>query len=141
MAVDDDARSLAEDAEARSLLEDPDEALRRWYQTFMAPANSESTLTGGPLPALGQIGNIFDQWFDRRRADLRLLLCEKLRYARLHEHGRESLEIATIALVSTVLVSSHFVGQADPVATAVLLISRRSLDRLCDGFTDSNAGN
>lgn len=131
---------MAVDEDAQSLMEDPDEALRRWYQTFMAPANDESTLTGGPLPPLSQIGEIFDQWFERRRADLRTALCEKLHYAQLHQHKRESLEITTIAVVSAALISSHLAGQVDPVATAVLLMSRRSLDRLCDDSPAANAG-
>jgi hypothetical protein len=114
------------------LIEDPDEALRQWYQTFMAPANDESVLTGGPIPALGHIGEIFDQWFERRRADLRTALCEKLGYAGLESNKREALEISTVAIISTALISSHLAGQIDPVATAVVMMSRRSLDHLCD---------
>jgi hypothetical protein len=120
------------DENVMSLIEDPDEALRRWYQTFLAPANDESVLTGGPIPSLGHIGEIFDQWFERRRVDLRAALCEKLQYAKLESHKREAIEIGTVAIISTALISSHLAGQIDPVATAVVMMSRRSLDRLCD---------
>jgi hypothetical protein len=115
-----------------SLIQDPDEALRQWYQTFMAPANDEGVLTGGPIPQLGQIGKIFDEWFERRHADLRTVLCDKLRYAKLKSQRREAVEISTVAIVSAALVSSHLAGQIDPVATAVVMMTRRSLDHLCD---------
>jgi hypothetical protein len=120
------------DEDPQLLLEDQDEALRRWYQSFMAPANEESTLTGGILPSPEQIGDIFDQWFDRRRDELRAVLCEKLRWAKMQPPSREALEITTIAVMSAALISSHLASQIDPVATAVLLMSRRRLDRLCD---------
>lgn len=123
---------MATDENVQHLIEDPNEALQRWYRSFMAPANQESTLTGGSLPSLSQIGEIFDHWFERRRADLRALLCQKLKYIKLHPRTRESVEIATVAAVSAVLASSHLAGQVDPVTTAALLMSRRSLDRLCD---------
>ena len=42
----------------RQLIDDPDEALARWYQGFMAPANTDSMLTGGALPSAGKIGEI-----------------------------------------------------------------------------------
>ena len=131
---------MVADEDVQYLIEDPDEALQRWYQAFMAPANDESTLTGGPLPPLSQIGEIFDQWFERRRADLRAVLCQKLRYVKLQPHKREALEITTVAVVSAALLSSHLAGQIDPVATAVLLMSRRSLDRLCDDAQAADAG-
>jgi hypothetical protein len=123
----------------RQLIDDPDEALARWYQGFMAPANADSTLTGGALPTAGKIGEIFDQWFERRRTDLRAVLCEKLRYGKLTGGRREAAEITTIAVVSAALVSSHLAGQVDPVATAVVLMSRRSLDRLCDDAGNGTA--
>jgi hypothetical protein len=123
---------MAIDEEVQALMADPDGALRQWYQTFMAPANDESVLTGGPIPPLAQIGEIFDKWFERRRADLRTALCDKLRYAKLESHRRETIEISTVAIVEAALISSHLAGQIDPVATAVVMMSRRSLDRLCD---------
>jgi hypothetical protein len=123
---------MATDEDVQRLIEDPDKALQQWYQGFMAPANEESTLTGGTLPPLSQIGEIFDQWFERRRTDLRVLLCQKLRYVKLESHTRETLEIATVTAVSAALISSPLARQIDPVATGVLLMSRRSLDRLCD---------
>ncbi len=123
---------MAIDEEVQGLMADPDGALRQWYQTFMAPANDESVLTGGPIPPLGQIGEIFDQWFERRRDDLRTTLCDKLRYAKLESRRRETIEISTVAVIAAALISSHLAGQIDPVATAVVMMSRRSLDRLCD---------
>jgi|SRR5215469_6399419 len=123
---------MTADEDVQHLLDSPDEALARWYRTFMAPASDGSTLTGGPLPPLSQISAIFDQWCERRRAELRAALCERLRYVRMQPHRRETLEIAAVAAVSAALISSHLAEQVEPMATAVLLISRRSLDRLCD---------
>jgi hypothetical protein len=120
------------DENVRSLIEDPDEALQRWYGTFMAPANNEGVLTGGPIPPLSQIGEIFDQWCERRRADLRTALCHKLKYIELSSHKRETIEISAVAFISAALISSHLAEQVDPVTTAVIMLSRRSLDRLCD---------
>lgn len=114
------------------LISDPDKALQQWYEGFMAPANNEGTLTGGPLPSLQSIGSIFEQWFERRREDLRLLLCEKLQYIKMQPGRREAMEIAIVAAVSAIIASSHLGSQVDPVATAALLLSRRSLDGLCD---------
>ena len=129
---------MAAEEDVQYLIDNPDEALERWYQTFMAPVNDGSTLTGGLLPPANQIGEIFDQWFERRRADLRTMLCEKLHYVKLQPHRRETLEIATIAVVSAALITSHLAEQVEPMTTAAVLISRRSLDRLCDDAENSD---
>lgn len=120
------------DEDFQALIADPDRALEQWYQGFMSPANGESTLTGGPLPSFNRIGVIFEQWVERRRDELRSLLCEKLRYIQLQPARREAMEIAVVAAVSALIASSHLANQVDPVATAALLLSRRSLDGLCD---------
>jgi hypothetical protein len=120
------------DENVEALIEDPDEALRQWYRGFMAPAGEGNVLTGGPIPPIGQIGEIFDRWLERRQDQLRVAICEKLRYAQLNSNKREAVEISTVAVVSAALLSTHFAAQIDPVATAVVLLSRRSLDRLCD---------
>lgn len=127
-----------EDIEA--LISDQDMALQQWYQGFMSPANPESTLTGGPHPSFEKISDIFQQWFERRRNELRGLLCEKLQYMKLQPARLETLEITIVATVSTIIATSHLSGQVDPVATAALLLSRRSLDELCDkvGTTDGS---
>lgn len=131
---------MVTDRDVQYLIDDPDEALQRWYQTFMTSANDESTLTGGLLPPLSQIGEIFDQWVERRQADLRAVLCDKLRYVKLRQGARETVEITTVAVVSAALISSHLAGQIDPVATAAVLMSRRSLDRLCGDAEAADAG-
>lgn len=89
---------------------------------------------------LSQIGEIFDQWVERRQADLRAVLCDKLRYVKLRQGARETVEITTVAVVSAALISSHLAGQIDPVATAAVLMSRRSLDRLCGDAEAADAG-
>jgi len=119
------------DEDVQILISDPDQALIQWYQGFMSPASGESTLTGGPLPSLDKLGSIFEQWVDRRRDDLRSLLCEKFGYIRMQPVRREVMEITVVAAISAVIASSHLGGQVDPVATAALLLSRRSLDGLC----------
>lgn len=120
------------DEDLQALISDPNKALEQWYRGFMSPANGESTLTGGPLPSFDKIGIIFEQWVERRRDELRSLLCEKLRYARLQPARREAMEITIVAAMSTLIATSHLANQVDPVATAALLLSRRSLDGLCD---------
>ena len=120
------------DEDIQVLISDPDQALQQWYQGFMSPANTGSTLTGGPLPSLEKISDVFEQWFERRRNELRSLLCEKLQYMKLQPARRETLEITIVATVSALIAASHFGNQVDPVATAALLLSRRSLDGLCD---------
>lgn len=120
------------DEEIQELISDQDKALRQWYQGFMAPANDGYTLTGGPLPSLRDIGAIFDKWFERRREELRILLCEKLQYMKIRPGGREALEITVVGTVASIIASSHLAHQVEPVATAALLLSRRSLDGLCN---------
>ncbi len=119
------------DEDFKTLIEDPDEALLQWYQGFMAPASDDNVLTGGPIPTIGQIGQIFDQWFERRRDELRRLLCDKINYVKLTDNKRETLEVSMVAVISAALLSTHLAGQIDPVATAAVLLTRRSLDRLC----------
>lgn len=117
------------------LSNNPDEALRRWYQGYLAPANSDSQLTGGSFPPLNRIGEIFDRWFDRRRDDLRALLCGKLGYAGVDSRKKDVAGISTVAVISATLASAHFAAEIDPLATAAVLVSRHLLDSLCDGYT------
>jgi hypothetical protein len=120
-----------EEKDVKALVRDPDEALRRWYQNFMTPAGEENVLTGGPSVPIDQIAEIFDLWFERRRDELRDALCDKLRDAELQADRPETLDTSTVSMIAKTLSSTRFAGQIDPIATAVVMMSRRLLDRLC----------
>src|SRR5215467_15900058 len=90
------------------LLTAPDDALRLWYTGYLAPASSDSQLTGGHFPPLDRIGEIFDRWFNRRREELRALLCEKLGYAGFEPSRKRIVEIGLVATVAAALASAHF---------------------------------
>lgn len=115
-----------------ALLENQDETLARWFRSFMSTEEPDLILTGGQ-PSAGRVGEVFDRWCRRSREQLRRLLCDQLRYRTLTADQRSYGEVATVAVVAACLVASPLPQAVDPVATAVLLVTRRSLDGLCDG--------
>lgn len=122
------------EAEIRGMLADPDETLRRWYAQYLAAEEDpELILTAGDGPSPGQLGNLFDRWFDGCRDRLRVALCHRLHYARLGERGKQLGEVAMVALVTTLLhdVAAELI--VDPLSTAAVLVTRRRLDDLCAG--------
>lgn len=123
----------ASDDEIARLLANQDETLARWFHSFMSVEEPDLILAGGEAPPPSRVGEMFDRWFRRSRQPLQRLLCDKLRYGMLSDNQRTYGEVATVALVATALASSSLPQALDPVATAVLLVARRSLDGLCDG--------
>ena len=122
----------ASEAEIRTLLADPDETLRRWYAQYLAAEEDpELILTAGGVPAPGQIGDLFDRWLNGCKARLRIALCERLRYARFGERGKQLGEVALVALVATLLTDVAAELVVDPLSTAAVLVTRRQLDNLC----------
>lgn len=120
------------EAEIRVLLADPDEALRRWYAQFLAAEEDpDLILTDGGTPEPGQIAPVFDRWVDSVRARLRGVLCERLRYGRLGDRGKQLGEVALIALVATLLTDVAAELVIDPLSTAAVLVIRRQLDGIC----------
>jgi hypothetical protein len=117
-------------------------ALVQWYEKYMAPdEDPELILAGIPIPPASRIAEIFHRWFDNNQAYLHALLCEKVRYGTISDSIRDKGEIATIAAVAVVLASSGH-AEVDPIATAVLLVTRKYLDQLCQDGTkpDSPSG-
>ncbi len=121
----------AHEDEIIALLADPDKALRVWYDRFMTTDDPELILAGEPVPSARRIAEIFDRWVRRSRDQIRRAVCPE--YISLSQRNREIGEIGVIATVSTALGSLHFPIGVDPVVTAVILVSRRSLDDLCGG--------
>ncbi len=121
----------AREDEIIALLADPDKALRVWYDRFMTTDDPELILAGEPVPPVRRIAEIFDRWVRRSRGQIRRAVCPE--YISLSQRNRELGEIGVIAAVSTALGSLHLPFGVDPVVTAVILVSRRSLDGLCDG--------
>lgn len=122
----------ASEAEIRALLADPDETLRRWYAQYQAAQEDpELILTAGAGPSPRQIGLLFDRWFDGCQERLRDTVCQRLRYARLGERGKQLGEVALVALVATLLNDIAAELVVDPLSTAAVLVARRQLDNLC----------
>lgn len=122
---------MGQEDHIRILLEDPALALRQWYVSMTPTKDPDLVLTGGVGPSERRIREIFDTWVTRRREDLKLLVCERLRYAKLSEDTKNFGQIGLIAAVSSALSASSLGSQIDPVATAVILVSTQVLNRLC----------
>jgi hypothetical protein len=118
--------------EIATLLRSPDAALLKWYVSVTRPKDDHLILAGGRAPSTSRIGEIFDQWFERRWSDIRDLVCARLGYERTRARGREVGEAALVAIVASALMATHLAGQIDPLATAAILVSRRSLDNRCE---------
>ncbi|WP_165987022.1 hypothetical protein [Streptomyces sp. YIM 98790] len=124
---------------ARSL-RDSDEALRVWYTSLMSPKDDDLVLTGVPLPSFGRMGELFDQWFERNRALLRQALCGKLHKARLSAGGKDLTEVGVVAVIAAALAASSVPIPVDPLATAVVLLARGRLEKLCGEPAGTGAG-
>jgi hypothetical protein len=116
-------------SEIETLLADVPVALERWYTSLTPDDDSDIVLAGGLHPALNRIGALFDQWCSERAEQLKRILCDGLHYRDLTKRKKELGEVAVIAAVCTALSQAPI--DVDPVATAVLLIGRRTLDALC----------
>ncbi|MFY1672199.1 hypothetical protein ACN27G_19895 [Plantactinospora sp. WMMB334] len=130
-AAEEETRQLSpSEAEIRALLADPDEALRRWYAQYLAAEEEpDLILAGGGRP--GQLGEFFDGWLKESRDRLRVVLCERLRYARFSERGKQLGEVALVGLVATLLTDVAAELVIDPLSTAAVLVIRRQLDTIC----------
>ncbi|MGI5148638.1 hypothetical protein ACQEVC_20035 [Plantactinospora sp. CA-294935] len=118
--------------EIRALLADPGEALRLWYAQYLAAEEDpDLILAGGGRPSPGQLAEFFDRWLDSSRDRLRIVLCERLRYARLGERSKQVGEVALVGLVATLLTDVAAELVIDPLSTAAVLVVRRRLDTLC----------
>lgn len=122
---------MAEKDDIRGLLEDPEQALRQWYVSVTPVKDPGLVLTGGGGPSSRRMREIFDEWFSRRRADFRKVICEQLRYAQAEDRTKEMGEIALVTIVSSALAASPWGAQIDPIATAAILVSTRALNGLC----------
>lgn len=124
------------DADIAAMIEDPDQTLARWYAHYLSPDNDPALiLTAGQVPGSKIIQDLFDRWFENSRAQLIRVVCEKLRYSALSESQKQVGEVALVATIATLLANHSAALAIDPMATAVLLVTRHKLDGLCRGGT------
>jgi hypothetical protein len=124
-------RVQASDEDIEKLLGNPDGTLERWFESFLSTEEPGLILTGGETPPIKRIREIFDRWFDRRRAQLKEILCDRLGYGSLSSSQRSGGEVVVVGIIATAIAASPFPDAVDPVLTATLLITRRKLDHLC----------
>lgn len=78
------------------------------------------------------ISHIFDEWYKRSREVLRGLICGRLRYQALTGRQKEFGEVGIVAALTSILAAAApQLIAVDPLATAVILVTRRLLDDLC----------
>jgi hypothetical protein len=128
---------MGQEDHIRSLLEDPALALRQWYVSVTPTKDPDLVLTGGAGPSERRLREIFDAWLMRRREDLKVVICERLNYAKLSGDATTFGQIGLIAAVSSALSTSPWGSQIDPIATAVILVSTHALNSLCGDDNES----
>ncbi|WP_436521937.1 hypothetical protein [Actinoplanes sp. HUAS TT8] len=123
---------VASDDVFNRYIEDPDLALKTWYASYVSPdADPDLILTSGDDPDPNNLRDFFDRWFSKFEGQLRVAICQGLRYERLGSGSKQLGEVALVAAVAALLAHQSGTIPVDPVATAAVLVTRRKLDKLC----------
>lgn len=124
-----------DDDDARMLLDDSELALRRWYSSVTPARDPGLILTSGSGPSPESMRRAFDEWFLRRRTQFQTLICGQLGYAKLSNDNKTAAKTALVAIIGGALAGTTWAGQADPMATAAIVVSTQALNGLCSGYS------
>jgi hypothetical protein len=112
------------------LFQNEAEALEQWYRGYLGPTDPDAYLTGGPsIPNFDRILEMFQAWLNKNRDQLREIVCKNPRVIDLNK-GLGAGKLEVIAAVA-VVISQHYLGEVDAIATAVLIVARHGLQSLC----------
>ena len=110
-------------------LADETKLYQDWYTGLMPSQDSQYTKTVSAIPPLSELKKSLVGWLEQEGPSFKAKLCEQYSNKRQLLRSQESLLIAAIADSLTVVYAGV---PNNSVALAVILVSEKHLDRICD---------
>jgi hypothetical protein len=107
-------------------LSDETKLYQDWYTTL---AQTGATKQISTLPPLSELKQVFEQWLEQQKSIFTAKLCGEYCQKRQQLQEQESLLIAAVADILTVALIGMPVNS---VAVAVILVTKKRLDKFCD---------